>query len=137
MRIFSAPGGPMIVFWGRFRMCSWHSSRQVGLIVNMLKFSALLLVAVLASAPAVWAEPSGDMDPNVSRKELEGLRTKYTDQHPNVILWQRKLEKAEEIKRRRESREIKPRGQPGSQPGSQENAGRPPDVPPASVDSNG
>jgi hypothetical protein len=103
----------------------------------MLKFATLLLIAVLISAPAVWAEPSGDMDPNLIRKELEGLRTKYTDQHPDVILLQRKLEKAEEIKRRRESRKIKSRGQPSIQPGSQEDAGRPPAAPSASDDSNG
>jgi hypothetical protein len=102
----------------------------------MLRIWALLLAAVLTGVPAAWAEPSGEMEPNVIRQELEGLRTRYTDQHPDVILLQRKLEKAEEMKRQRESRKRKQRGQPGAQPDPREDADRPPAGLPHSTDSN-
>lgn len=99
----------------------------------MLRISAFLLVVVLTGAPMAWAESSDDLDPNAIRQKIEGLRTLYTDEHPDVILLQRKLEKAEKIKRQRESRQKKLGGQPGAKPDTGLIKNRPLTEPPAGV----
>lgn len=77
----------------------------------------LLMAAFFAVSPLVWAGQASSLDPNLIRQELERLRILYSDEHPDVILLQRKLEKAEELKRRRQGpREDDPDQEPSSAP---------------------
>ncbi|KMY65750.1 hypothetical protein AAU61_20120 [Desulfocarbo indianensis] len=75
----------------------------------------LLPAAFFAATSLVWAGQASSLDPDLIRQELERLRVLYSDEHPDVILLQRKLEKAEELKRLRQG---PPKKSPDQEPSS-------------------
>ncbi len=94
----------------------------------------LLLMAVFMFCPNAFAETSGDLDPNVIRKEIEGLRAIYTDEHPDVILLQRKLEKAEGLECQQELRRKALPGRSEPRPINHGDVGLPSAAQPAGTD---
>lgn len=63
----------------------------------------LLLGLLLGLAAGAGAE---SMDPQAIRQEIQQLRMRYTDKHPDVQILKRRLQKAEKLQKDREARQL-------------------------------
>lgn len=68
------------------------------------------LPALALLAGLVLAAGGDTLNPVAIRAELRHLRTRYTENHPDVQLLERRLEKALELQRRRERMRKAPQG---------------------------
>ncbi len=76
-----------------------RAARRLGAAALALWGGLALAEPALAGGGAVQAD-----DPRAIEQEIEELRIRYTDQHPDIQILKRRLERARQIRAEREAR---------------------------------
>jgi len=83
-----------------------------------MKIAVAMLLAclLLASPQAAWANRDEEASPQAIRKQIEQLRIVYTDDHPDIQILKRRLDRAEKAqeKKRQEKAARQQSGQSGA-----------------------